>query len=195
MRISEVSTILAEYLGLPIDLIFEQNTEKLTDMCIDELSRIVTLPGGFEFSSSFRPPNKGELFLDLKALVSENRLLVYKALESELKNKAIIMRSSKNSDSLEKVSFCLDFCVDNANIAYMGTSAVTLLTPYVDSRGYVAVLDHRHRLMLVHVDELSNTLDVQESPQYVTDSLLGITEEDRKFVDNLLRDVREDMSE
>ena len=192
MKIGEVSSILSEYLGLPSSLIFDDQTQKLSAVCIDELSRVVTLPGSFEFSSSFRPPQIGEYFLDLKALVSENRLLVYKAIQSSEKP-SIIMSTPDNTESIQKVGFNLDLCVENANIAYIGPMAVTLLTPYVDSQGYMAVLNFKHRIMLVHVDELSNMLpgshSSSESSPTITDSFLGITAEEKASVDDLLNEI------
>ena len=166
MKISEVSNILSEYLGLPQSSIFEENKQQLSDFCLGELERVVALPGGFKFSSLFRRPEKGEFFLDLRALVSENRLLVYKAISDGDEN-VLIMTSGKSSSSLEKVS-----C------------------------GYVAVLNHKHRLILVHVDELSNTLDTENNESLVlTDSFLGITSEDRKHVDQLIKEVTKDLPE
>ena len=192
MKIGEVSSILSEYLGLPSSLIFNDQTQELSTVCVHELSRVVTLPGSFEFSSSFRPPQVGEYFLDLKALVSENRLLVYKAIQPSEKP-SIIMNMPDNSESIQKVGFNLDRCVENANIAYIGNMAVTLLTPYVDSQGYMAVLNFKHRIMLVHVDELSNTLpegyNTSESIPSFTDASLGITPDEKAFVDELLDEI------
>jgi hypothetical protein len=195
MKIGEVSNILSEYLGLPSSLIFDDKTQKLSAICVDELSRIVALPGSFKFSASFRPPEIGEYFLDLKALVDENRLLVYKAIQSSEKPSIIMQGDRRKSASIMKVGFSLDLCVENANIAYIGTMAVTLLTPYIDSQGYVAVLNYKHRIMIVHVDELSNTLNAGMASEFstsVTDASLGITAEDRAQVEQLLQEIRKE---
>lgn len=205
MKISKVRSLLSQYLGLPHDLVFEDGEHAgfhysktseltLTDVCLAELNNAVKLPSNLEFQKVFRKPDIGDYFLDLEKLVYENRLLVYKAIKNT-ESPSIILGTAK-VDSVQKVGFNMDNCVNNANIAYLGNTPVTLLTPYIDSRGYVAVLDDTDRLMLVNVKELSNFISNPkggiDSNSIFQNSNLGITESDMESVRKLIDEVRRD---
>lgn len=188
MKVTEASDILADYLGLPSSLIFEGN-EKLSAICVKELSKAVSLPGGFSFSKNYRSAKKGEYFLDLRVLVNENRLLVYKAVKDSDDLSIIMKAPSSSNPSMQKVGFNMDVCVNNANVAYVGSTPVTMLTPYIDTQGYVAVIGYNDRIMLLHVDELSNEMpsNAENSPGYDPGYL--ISEDDKNWINTLIKDA------
>lgn len=188
MKVTEASDVLADYLGLPCSLIFE-GSEKLSAICVKELSKAVSLPGGFSFSKNYRSAKKGEYFLDLRVLVSENRLLVYKAVKDSDDLSIIMTAPGSANTSMQKVGFNMDVCVNNGNIAYVGRSAVTMLTPYIDAQGYVAVIGYNDRIMLLHVDELSNDMPYgdEDSPGYDPGYLLS--EDDKTWIGVLIKDA------
>ena len=188
MKVTEASDVLADYLGLPSPLIFDGGDE-LSSLCVKELSKAVSLPSGFSFSKNYRSAKKGEYFLDLRVLVNENRLLVYKAVKDSDDLSIIMTAPGSIKSSMQKVGFNMDVCVDNANVAYVGSSAVTMLTPYIDTQGYVAVIGYNDRIMLLHVDELSNEMisDTQNSPGHDPGYLLS--DSDKDWIGVLIKDA------
>jgi hypothetical protein len=162
-------------------------------LCIKELTRAVTLPSGFSFSKNYRPAKAGEYFLDLRVLVDDNRLLVYKAVKDSEDLSIIMTAPGSAKTTMQKVGFNMDVCVASGNVAYIGESSVTLLTPYIDSQGYVAVIGHNDRIMLLHVDELSNesVVDLTNSPGYDPGYLLS--DDDKFWINKLIKDAIDEM--
>ena len=144
--------LLSKLLDIPANMVFKRRSE-ISLFCLKELENAVDLPKGYRFSRQYRIPKPGDYFLDLEILTKDHRLLVYKAKQYGSSPKIIMKCVSADS----QVKFNIDECInEDSSYAIFSGEKVRLLSPYVDSTSRIAVLSLNNKILLVHIEELSN---------------------------------------
>jgi len=175
MNRDELAHGFSNLLGLSVESVFEESKTATGDLelsgwALEELAKVITLPDGYDLTTTIRTPAINEFFLDLEALVEEERVVVYKATGTVTNANLILHPVSVNataSTALETVEqFDFFLCMLQGGIAKHMDKIVRLLLPAVDKGGKVVVV-HNGKFKLValaslrHVDnpEAMNSLD------------------------------------
>ena len=174
MNRDELARGFAELLGLSIESVFEyEDTDYivLSSWALQELGSVITLPEGYELTPEIRVPNPEEFFLDLQALVDEERVVVYKAT-GKVTNANLILEpigSELSELTTEKDGFDFFLCMLQGGLAMYNEKIVRLLMPAVDKDGKVVVVD-KGKFNLVTLKNLRHV----ESPEAIgSGSTLG----------------------
>ena len=144
------------------------------------------MPAGFFLTEEVRIPEFGEYFLDIKALVDSDRLVVYKAI-GNLSTMGLILESESEADyyidgladdvgntqfgsgdtffsspwpekpSTSKSSFNWALCELHGGCALLNGKKIELLSNYIDPEGVVSgIMVDNKKLVLTNVKELKN---------------------------------------
>jgi hypothetical protein len=157
MDIGTLKLSLADLLGLPSDSIIEFENKKilLSFLAHKELGHIVSLPDGFEMTHNIRVPEKGEYFLDLSSLVSDDRVIIYLATGS-VHSANLILSKSQRGFYMKKKPFDFLMCLLAGGRALYKGSAAQILVPMVDTDNNVVIVDSRGKFITVDLKDLQN---------------------------------------
>ena len=127
MDIDLIEKYLSKFLNLPDSVIFDKSGE-LTSLCLMEFANSIDMPSGFFLTEAIRIPKSGEYFLDAKALVERDRLVVYKAI-GPLFSLGIILETEEEIASYSEegysefgaggTAFVDDWKEDSSNISFL----------------------------------------------------------------------------
>ena len=185
MELVKVSDYLSKLLGLPGEAILERDGY-LTSLCLMELNSTIEMPAGFFLTEEVRIPEYGEYFLDIRALVDSDRLVVYKAI-GNLTHLGLILQSESEADyyidglsdsngntqfgegdtffsspwppKVEKSEngFNWALCELHGGCALFNGKKIELLSNYIDPEGTVSgIMEGTKKLVLTNVAQLEN---------------------------------------
>jgi len=159
MNRDELAHGFSDLLGLSIDSIFDEPGKdedlKLSGWAVTELDKVITLPEGYELTKSIRVPDVGEFFLDVEALVAEERVVVYKATGSVSNSNLILTPTSTTTEIAKVEKFDFFLCMLQGGLAKYMDKVVRLLLPAVDKGGRVVVV-YKGKFKLVELTSLSH---------------------------------------
>jgi hypothetical protein len=184
MELVNVSDYLSKLLSLPESAIIEDGV--LTSLCLMELNSTIEIPAGFFLTEAVRIPEYGEYFLDIKALVESDRLVVYKAI-GNLSSIGLILESESEADyyidglsdgiddvqfgsgdtffsspwpeksSTSENGFNWALCELHGGCALLNGKKIELLSNYIDPYGVVSgIMVDSKKLVLTSVSGLEN---------------------------------------
>jgi hypothetical protein len=164
ISLNKVKTYLSDLLGLPEAIIMDSSSS-LSQLCLIELSSTINLPSGFMLTDSLRPPGENDYFLDIGRLMDDQRIVISRAKQSLSYVGLIVQKPASasttdldpsgyspweeenrelengvESEELEKYGFNLSLCEKMNGLAMFEDVIVELVTPYVDTEGYVCIL-------------------------------------------------------
>ena len=163
MDLQHIEKYLSDFLGLPNSAIFEGSGE-MSSLCLMELASSVEMPSGFFLTEAVRIPRTGEYFLDAKALVERDRLVVYKAI-GPLYSLGIILETEDEVSSTLTEDDYPEFGAGGASEfdEWKEESSNISFTPPETPSGFNWVLCESHGGLALHgkdvVEILSNYID------------------------------------
>lgn len=144
MDISAIKQSLSQFLGLPGSAILDSSgvTAALTDMALNELQKLVTLPSGYVLTRNIARPEPGDYFLDIESLVSNERVVIYKATGAVRATQLLLKKSAVSPHTLQPKPNTFDFlvCMLQGGQAVYKNTVVLVTAPVIDSANNVAVL-------------------------------------------------------
>jgi hypothetical protein len=144
MDISAIKGALSQFLGLPDSAVLDSSgiTAALTDMALGELKRLVTLPSGYLLTRNIARPEPGDYFLDLESLISDERVVIYKATGTVTATQLLLKKNAASPHSLAPKPNTFDFlvCMLQGGQAVYNNTVVLVTAPIIDSANNVAVL-------------------------------------------------------
>ena len=156
MTVNRLKEALASLLGLPQQAVVEDNgmAVRLTNMAFKELRSLVNLPDGYKLTARVGKPDKGDYFLDVESLVSNERVVIYRAT-GEVKAVNIILARVQNSPTTVLRDFDFLVCMLQGGQALYKGKTVLVTAPVIDATKKVAILNNGE-YKLVSVSDLSN---------------------------------------
>ena len=185
MEAVQISVYLSELLSLPSEAILDEEGS-LSSLCLMELNSAIEKPAGFFLTEAVRVPEYGEYFLDARALVETDRLVVYKAI-GNLHTPGLILETEEEADSYldslyddtdedqfgsgdmffnnpwpsidkgHSKNFNWALCELHGGCALFRGQKIELLSNYMDPQGVVSgIMIHSKKLVLANVSELTN---------------------------------------
>jgi hypothetical protein len=167
MDSNEIQAALSNLLGIPEPYVFDYTGETsfgLSDIAFKELAGLVELPEGFDLTDMIRVPNAGEFFLDVRSLVSDERVVVYKAIDV-VKNMNIILEPHESKQTTEPAGqFDFFLCMLQGGLALYNDNIVRVLVPAVDSKNCTVIVLNKEFICvnlnsLKHVNKSSDIPD------------------------------------
>jgi len=167
----ELREAFSSLLGLSPDSVLNDrgnNSLCLSDWALHELDNLVNLPDGYVMTGTIRTPNPGDFFLDVSALVEEERVVVYRAT-GDVKAQHIILKSISDSPVLKPPTgmpqgeFDFFLCMLQGGAAMYRGKMVRLLVPAVDSDHNVIVVSNG-KFCVVPVSKLSHVSNSEIQP-------------------------------
>jgi hypothetical protein len=180
MDLNDIKQSLSKLLGINEDAVFDyigSGSCDLSQWAFNQLKDMIELPEGYVLTTTLRTPNTGEFFLDVSTLVSEERVVVYKALDT-VSNVNLIL-SSEDVHKEEKKSglggFDLFLCMLQGGVAKYKDETVRLLLPAIDSsENVIILLSGNFKVVsvteLAHLNDLPDLSDVPASTNLLSNT-------------------------
>ena len=144
MDITAIRQSLSQFLGLPRSAILESSgvTAALTDLALDELAKLVTLPKGYILTRNVSKPEKGDYFLDIESLTVDERVVIYRATGEVKATQLLLSKKALSPHTIKPTPNTFDFlvCMLQGGQAVYKNRIVLVTAPIIDASGAVAVL-------------------------------------------------------
>jgi len=166
MDLNDIKQSLSKLLGINEESVFDyigSGSCDLSQWAFNQLKNMIELPEGYVLTTTLRTPNTGEFFLDVSTLVSEERVVVYKALDAVSNVNLILSSDVVAVADKGSPGFDLFLCMLQGGIAKYKEETVRLLLPALDTTENVVILIHGV-FTVVNVNELSHLQDLSDAP-------------------------------